>query len=52
LTDGFSQGQMGLDSVAIATAVFVLHDVAGCGQLGDNAKGAALGDAERRGDVT
>src|SRR5208282_2259686 len=50
--DGFWQGQMGLDAVAIAAAVLVLDDVAGFGEVGDDAEGAALGDAQRRGDVT
>ena len=42
---------MVLDAVAIATTVLVLDDVAGFGQVGDDAKRGALGDAERRGDL-
>jgi len=34
---------MGLNALAIATAVHVLEDVVGRGEVGDNAKGAALG---------
>ena len=50
-TDGFWQGEVVLDAVAIATAVLVFNDVAGFGQVGDDAEGGALGDAERSGDV-
>ena len=42
---------MRLDLVAVATAVLVLHDVAAGGEVGDDAVGAAFGDAHRRGDV-
>jgi len=42
---------MGLDAVGIAPAVPLLDDVAGVGQVGDDAERPALGDAERRGDV-
>jgi len=34
-----------LDLVAVAAAVFLLHHAAGCGQAGDDAAGAAFGDA-------
>ncbi len=40
---GFWQRQVRLDLVAVAAAVFVLDDVAGLGQVGDDAVGAALG---------
>jgi hypothetical protein len=43
---------MGLDAVAIAAAVLVLDDVVGFGEVSDDGKGAAFGDAQRRGDVT
>ena len=36
-TYGFSQRQVGLDLVAVATAVLVLDHVAGCVQVVDNA---------------
>jgi hypothetical protein len=49
---GFWQGQMGLDAVAIAAAVLVLDDVAGFGEVSDDGKGPALGDAQCCGDVT
>ena len=42
---------MALDAVAIATAFLLLDDIAGLGQLRDDSERAALGDAERRGDV-
>jgi hypothetical protein len=43
---GFGQRQVRLDLVAVAAAVFLLDDVAGPGQVGDDAVGAALGDAQ------
>ena len=42
---------MGLDLVAVATAVLLLHHVAACGEVGDDAVGAALRDVQCRGDV-
>jgi hypothetical protein len=42
---GFGQREVRLDLVAAAAAVFLLDDLAGLGQLGDDAAGAALGDA-------
>jgi hypothetical protein len=39
------QGHVGLDLVAVAAAVFLVDGVAGCGQVGDDAVGAAFGDA-------
>ena len=41
------QREVGLDLVAIAAAVPLLDDVAGRGQVGDDAVSAALGDAQR-----
>jgi hypothetical protein len=40
-----------LDLVAVAAAVFLLDHVAGSGQAGDDAAGAALGDAQAGRDV-
>jgi len=40
-----------LDLVAVAAAVLLLDEVAGCGQVGDDAVGAALGDVQAGGDV-
>jgi hypothetical protein len=37
--------------VAVAAAVLLLDDVAGLGQVGDDAVGAALGDAQAGRDV-
>ena len=34
---GFGQREVRLDLVAVAAAVFVLDQVAGCGQVGDDA---------------
>ena len=42
---------MVLDPVSITPTLLVLYDVAGFGQLGDDAERRALSDAERRGDV-
>jgi hypothetical protein len=50
-TDGFWQGEMVLDAIAVAAPVPVLDDVAGFGQVRDDGEGAALGDVERGGDV-
>ena len=51
LGDGFWERKMRLDLVAVAAAVLVLDHVAACGEVGDDAVGAALGDVQRRGDV-
>jgi hypothetical protein len=40
-----------LDPVAVAAAVFLLDDVPGCGQVGDDAVGATVGDAHAGRDV-
>jgi hypothetical protein len=37
---------VGLDLVAVAAAVLVLDDIPGCGEVGDDRMGAALGDGE------
>jgi hypothetical protein len=42
---------MWLDLVPVAAAVLVLDHVAACGEVGDDAVGAALGDVQRGGDV-
>src|SRR5205823_358434 len=42
---GLGEREVGLDLVAVAAAVLLLDQVAGLGQLGDDAVGAALGDA-------
>ena len=47
----FGQRQVRLDLVAVAAAVFLLHHVAGFGQVGDDAAGAALGDVHAGRDV-
>ncbi len=49
--DGFGQRKMVWDAGAVATSVLVLYDIAGFGQVGDDAKGTALGDVGRGGDV-
>jgi hypothetical protein len=46
LAGRFGQPQVRLDLVAVAAAVFLLHHVAGFGQAGDDAVGAALGDVQ------
>jgi hypothetical protein len=46
LGGGFGQREVGLDLVAVAAAIFLLDHVAGCGQVGDDAAGAALGDVQ------
>ena len=47
LTGGIATGSM-----AAASGLRVVDDIAGCGEAGDDPKGTALGDAQRRGDVT
>src|SRR6202453_5244243 len=47
----FWQREMGLDVVAVAAAVFLLDDVAGPGQVGDDAEGAAFADVQGGRDV-
>jgi hypothetical protein len=37
LAGGFGQREVCLDLVAVAAAVFLLHHIAGCGQVGDDA---------------
>ena len=42
---------MALDAVAVATAVLVLDDVAGLGEVIDDSERSALGNAEHVGDL-
>ena len=51
LSDGLWQWEVRLDPVAVAAAVFLLDDVPGCGQVGDDAVGATVGDAHAGRDV-
>jgi hypothetical protein len=46
LAGGFGQREVGLDLVTVAAAVFLLDHVTGFGQVGDDAVGAAFGDAQ------
>ena len=48
---GSGQREVGLDLVAAEAAIFLLDHVAGCGQVGDDAVGAALGDVQAGRDV-
>ncbi len=48
---GFSESQMGLDLVTVATAFLVLEQVTLSDQVVDDAEGTALGDAHHGGDV-
>jgi hypothetical protein len=48
---GLGQREMRLDLVAVAAAVFLLDDVSGRGQVGDDAVRAALGNAQAGRDV-
>jgi len=41
-----------MGSVAAASGLLVVDDIAGCGEAGDDPQDAALGDAQRRGGVT
>ncbi len=43
---GSGQREVCLDLVTVAAAVFLLHHVTGCGQVGDDAAGTASGDAQ------
>jgi hypothetical protein len=52
VADGFWQREVCLDLAAIAAAVLLLDDVPGCGQVGDDAAGASVGDAYAGRDVT
>src|SRR4029450_7592606 len=51
LGDRVAQRQVLLDAVPVATAVLVLDHVAGVDEIGDDAVGAALGDAHDGGEV-
>jgi hypothetical protein len=48
---GLGQRLVYLDSVAVAAPMFVLEDVSGFHQVGDDAECGALGDAEHGGDL-
>ena len=50
LAGWLQQRHVGLNLVAVAAAVFLLYHVPGCGEIGDEAVSAALGDRseERR----
>ena len=52
LAGGLRQRHVGLDLVAVATAVFVLHHITSFGEIGNDAVGAPLGDAQPVRDVT
>ena len=41
-----------MGSLAAASGLLVIDDIAGCGEAGDDPKGTAFGDAQRRSDVT
>jgi hypothetical protein len=43
--------QVGLDLIAVAAAVLLRDHIAGLGEVGDGAVGAALGDAQAARDV-
>jgi hypothetical protein len=47
----WGERQGGLDPVAVAAAIFVLDDVPGPDEIGDDAVGGALGDARPGRDV-
>jgi hypothetical protein len=49
---GFWQRKVRPDLVAVTAAILLLDDVAGVGQVGDDAVGAAFGDADAGRDVT
>jgi hypothetical protein len=51
LGGGLGQREVRLDLEAVAAAVFLLDHVSGCGQVGDDAVRAALGDAQAGRDV-
>ena len=51
LAGWFWQREVRLDLVEVAAAVFVLDDVAGCGQVGDDGVDAAVRDAQAGRDV-
>jgi hypothetical protein len=51
-TRGFRQRQVVLDLVAIAPPIALLEHIASVREIGDNAERRALGDPQRRRDVT
>ena len=52
LDERMSQGELGLDLVAVPAAVPLAQHVALLHQLGQDPVGGALGDPDRRGDVS
>src|SRR5919108_4235048 len=52
LGDGFRQRQLRLDAVAVAAPVLLFDHVPRLDEVTDDAVGAALGDAEGRGQVS
>ena len=48
---GVTHGYVGSDAVAVSTADPFALDVAGFGQVGDDALGGSLGDSNALGDV-
>jgi hypothetical protein len=47
-----STGGMAMDPLATASGLRVVDGIAGCGEAGDDPHYVALGDAQRRGDLT
>ena len=45
-------GGIAMDSVAAASGLLVVDGIAGCGEAGDDPQDVALGDVQRRGDLT
>jgi hypothetical protein len=45
-------GGIAMGSMAAASGLLVVDDIASCGEAGDDPEGTALGDAQRRGDLT
>lgn len=46
------QRQVGADLVVVPAPLLLLDDIASVGEVGDDGVRAALGDTQRRGDVT
>src|ERR1700736_1247097 len=49
--DRVAQWKMGLDVVAVAATVLLLHHIAGCSEVHHDPVRGALGDVERNGEV-
>jgi hypothetical protein len=49
--DGFGQGEIALDAIAIAATLLLLDDVASLDQVVDNAERAALRDIDIGGNL-